>query len=125
MPIIYKKAVTFEDINLERRLLNHIMEHISKESSYLIDENIQKLLIPYTTENNIIIRLDNVFQALNIISEEEIQFLLNFFLPYTYCPDCAALDKTLDKITESSSSSSTYVTLSICRLRRRTRRRSC
>nr|XP_050863595.1 dynein regulatory complex protein 1 isoform X4 [Vespula vulgaris] len=114
MPIIYKKAVTFEDINLERRLLNHIMEHISKESSYLIDENIQKLLIPYTTENNIIIRLDNVFQALNIISEEEIQFLLNFFLPYTYCPDCAALDKTLDKITESSSSSSTNDVPAVC-----------
>ncbi|KAL2712095.1 dynein regulatory complex protein 1 [Vespula squamosa] len=110
MPIIYKKAVTLEDINLERRLLNHIMEHISEESNYLIDKNIQKLLVPYTTENNIIIRLDNVFQALNIISEEEIQFLLNFFLPYTYCPDCTTLDKSLDKVTESSSSSSTYVT---------------
>ncbi|XP_046831239.1 dynein regulatory complex protein 1 [Vespa crabro] len=107
MPITYKKAVTLEDINLERRLLNHIMEHISEKSNYLIDDNIQKLLLPYTTENNVIIRLDNVFQALNIISEEEIQFLLNFFLPYTYCPDCMSLDKTTESSSLSTSTSNT------------------
>ncbi|XP_043487750.1 dynein regulatory complex protein 1 [Polistes fuscatus] len=118
MPIIYKKAVTLEDINLERRLLNHIMKQISEQSGYLIDNNIQKLLIPYTIEDNIIIRLDNVFQALNIESEEEVHFLLNFFLPYTYCPDCRSSDKSIskdtDKIIESSSSSSTSNTPVVC-----------
>ncbi|XP_014602609.1 PREDICTED: dynein regulatory complex protein 1 [Polistes canadensis] len=120
MPIIYKKAVTLEDINLERRLLNHIMKQISEQSGYLIDDNIQKLLIPYTIEDNIIIRLDNVFQALNIVSEEEVHFLLNFFLPYTYCPDCRSSVKSISKDTEdkiiesSSSSSSTSNTPVVC-----------
>ncbi|KAI4482971.1 hypothetical protein M0802_013547 [Mischocyttarus mexicanus] len=118
MPIIYKKATTLEDINLERRLLNHIMKQISEQSGYLIDDNIQKLLLPYTIEDNIIIRLDNVFQALNIVSEEEVRFLLYFFLPYTYCLDCKSSDKNIskdtDKIIESSSSSCKSNTPLIC-----------
>lgn len=69
-----------EDINLERRLLNHIMEHISEKSNYLIDDNIQKLLLPYTTENNIIIRLDNVFQVRKMI----VSFFFLFFF-FKFC----------------------------------------
>ncbi|KAK2580856.1 hypothetical protein KPH14_005933 [Odynerus spinipes] len=121
MPITYKKANTLEDINLERRLLNRIMGHVSEQSNFLIEDIIEELLLPYSSEDNVVIRLDNVFLALNIVSEEEIEFLLNFFLPYTYCPDCTSLDKStptsqksIDKIMEASSFQSTSSTPDVC-----------
>ncbi|KAM0731882.1 Dynein regulatory complex protein 1-like protein [Formica fusca] len=85
----YKPANTIEEINLERRLLNHIIKQIANSCDYLIENKLLELLLPYTAKDQLIIRLDNVFQALNVKSEEELGFLLNFFLPYAYCPTCS------------------------------------
>nr|XP_012229395.1 PREDICTED: dynein regulatory complex protein 1 [Linepithema humile] len=85
----YKPANTIEEINLERRLLNHIIKHIADSCDYLIENRLLELLLPYTANDQLVIRLDNVFQALNITSEEELSFLLNFFLPYAYCSTCS------------------------------------
>ncbi|GAB1866000.1 UPF0407 protein CG10958 [Camponotus japonicus] len=85
----YKLANTIEEINLERRLLNHIIKQIADCCVYLIENKLLELLLPYTAKDQLVIRLDNVFQALNIKSEEELGFLLNFFLPYAYCPTCS------------------------------------
>ncbi|EZA58830.1 Coiled-coil domain-containing protein-like protein [Ooceraea biroi] len=84
----YKPASTIEGINLERRLLNHIIKHIADQCDYLIENKLLELLLPYTTNDQLIVRLDNVFQALKINSEQELGFLLNFFLPYAYCSTC-------------------------------------
>ncbi|XP_024890505.1 dynein regulatory complex protein 1 isoform X1 [Temnothorax curvispinosus] len=85
----YKPASTIEEINLERRLLNRIIKNIADRCDYLIEDRLLELLLPYTANDQLIIRLDNVFQALNIKSEKELGFLLNFFLPYAYCPVCS------------------------------------
>ncbi|XP_077264653.1 dynein regulatory complex protein 1 [Temnothorax americanus] len=85
----YKPASTIEEINLERRLLNRIIKNIADRCDYLIEDRLLELLLPYTANDQLIIRLDNVFQALNIKSEKELGFLLNFFLPYAYCPTCS------------------------------------
>ncbi|KAL6440299.1 hypothetical protein ACFW04_003104 [Cataglyphis niger] len=84
----YKPANTIEEINLERRLLNHIIKQIADSCDYLIENKLLELLLPYTAKDQLVIRLDNVFQALNVTSEEELGFLLNFFLPYAYCSTC-------------------------------------
>ncbi|KAL6267785.1 hypothetical protein P5V15_000856 [Pogonomyrmex californicus] len=85
----YKPASIIEEINLERRLLNHIIKHIANRCDYLIEDRLLELLLPYTANDQLIIRLDNIFQALNIKSEEELGCLLNLFLPYAYCPTCS------------------------------------
>ncbi|XP_011706979.1 PREDICTED: dynein regulatory complex protein 1 homolog, partial [Wasmannia auropunctata] len=69
-------------MNLERRLLNRIVKQIADRCDYLIEDRLLELLLPYTANDQLIIRLDNVFQALNIKSEKELGLLLNFFLPY-------------------------------------------
>ncbi|XP_014480631.1 PREDICTED: dynein regulatory complex protein 1 [Dinoponera quadriceps] len=102
----YKPASTIEEINLERRLLNHIIKLIADRCDYLIEDKLLQLLVPYTANDQLVIRLDNVFQALNIKSEETLGFLLNFFLPYAYCPTCTSKDKSEPVYVESPKSSS-------------------
>ncbi|XP_076232104.1 dynein regulatory complex protein 1 isoform X1 [Calliopsis andreniformis] len=84
----YKPATTLEDINLERRLLNHIAKLLSDHCDYFIENTLKELLSTYTEDDNLLIRLDKVFEAIKITSETEFQFLLNFFLPYAHCPTC-------------------------------------
>lgn len=54
-----------EEINLERRLLNHIFKLISNQCDYLIEDTLKILLSEYTEENNLLIRLDKVFEVSN------------------------------------------------------------
>ncbi|XP_050578989.1 dynein regulatory complex protein 1 isoform X2 [Bombus affinis] len=110
----YKPMTTLEEINLERRLLNHILKLISEHCDYLIEDTLKNLLSDYTEEDKLLIRLDKAFEALKITAEEELQFLLNFFLPYAYCPTCTVKAKSTSsvcgqsaEITESSSSLTT------------------
>ncbi|XP_034950932.1 dynein regulatory complex protein 1 isoform X2 [Chelonus insularis] len=77
-----------ERINSERKLLRHIMMQISDQAEFLVEEKILELLSQYSEENRMIVKLDHVFQALNITSEDQIHVLINFFLPYSYCPTC-------------------------------------
>ncbi|EGI68113.1 UPF0407 protein [Acromyrmex echinatior] len=110
----YKSATTIEEINLERQLLNHIIKQISDRCDYLIEDKLLELLLPYTANDQLVVRLDNVFQALNIKSEKELGFLLNFFLPYAYCPMCSKdmskdMSKDISRSTEESSSLKTDV----------------
>lgn len=59
----YKAASTIEEINLERRLLNRIIKHIADRCDYLIEDRLLELLLPYTANDQLVIRLDNVFQV--------------------------------------------------------------
>ncbi|XP_076279610.1 dynein regulatory complex protein 1 isoform X2 [Lasioglossum baleicum] len=61
--------------------------------------------------------LNRIAKALKITSEEELQFLLNFFLPHAYCPICTAKPVILPSVCgesdkASSSGSSSYETSS-------------
>lgn len=59
----YKPAKAIEEINLERRLLNRIIKQIADCCDYLIEDKLLELLLPYTTNDQLVIRLDNVFQV--------------------------------------------------------------
>lgn len=52
-----------EEINLERRLLNHIFKLISNQCDHFIEDTLKILLSEYTEENNLLIRLDKVFEV--------------------------------------------------------------
>lgn len=102
----YKPASTIEEMNLERRLLNRIVKQIADRCDYLIEDRLLELLLPYTANDQLIIRLDNVFQALNIKSEKELGLLLNFFLPYAYCSTCSEdMSKVISESTDDESPS--------------------
>jgi len=70
----YKPADTIEQINLERRLLNHIIQHVADQCDYLIEDKLLELLLPYTINDQLVVRLDNVFQV-NIYISFEIFYL--------------------------------------------------
>ncbi|CAK9823003.1 Dynein regulatory complex protein 1 [Anthophora retusa] len=115
----YKPVTSLEEINLERRLLNHILKLISNRCDYLVDDTLKKLLADYTEEDKLLIRLDKVFEALKITSEQELQYLLNFFLPYAHCPTCKTKAENepnvCERSGESTESSSSLTTLpSMC-----------
>ncbi|XP_053988810.1 dynein regulatory complex protein 1 isoform X1 [Hylaeus volcanicus] len=119
MSKLYEPATTLEEINLERRLLNHIAKLVSNQCDYLIEDTLKELLSDYTENDKLLIRLDKIFEALKITSEQDLQFLLNFFLPYAHCPTCEIKTVSVpsvcgqpDKTTETSSSMTTL--LSVC-----------
>lgn len=60
----YKPATTLEEINLERRLLNHILKLISEHCDYLIEDTLKNLLSDYAEKDKLVIRLDKVFEVI-------------------------------------------------------------
>ncbi|XP_043274905.1 dynein regulatory complex protein 1 [Venturia canescens] len=98
---IHEKPRNLEDLNLERKLLNHILQQISDHTGFLIEDRLKELLAPHSSHDNNIIRLDNVFQALGIKTEGQIDLLLNFFLPYSYCMTCANEEDNVSVVTGS------------------------
>lgn len=60
---MYKPPTTLKEINLERRLLNHIFKLISNQCDHFIEDTLKILLSEYTEENNLLIRLDKVFEV--------------------------------------------------------------
>lgn len=73
----YKPANTIEELNLERRLLNHILKQIADSCDYLIENKLLELLLPYTAKDQLVIRLDNVFQVnIHIINISFFYFII-------------------------------------------------
>lgn len=77
----YKSASTIEEINLERQLLNRIIKQISDRCDYLIEDKLLELLLPYTANDQLVIRLDNVFQV-NMHERYLISFRYNIVVYY-------------------------------------------
>ncbi|XP_078045047.1 dynein regulatory complex protein 1 [Augochlora pura] len=108
----YNPATTLAEINLERCLLNHIAKLITDHCEYYVEDTLKELLSEYSQEDKLLIRLDKVFEALKITSKEELQFLLNFFLPYANCTICLEEKVSIPSVcgeskrTSSSTSSS-------------------
>lgn len=75
----YKPASTIEEINLERRLLNHIIKLIVDRCDYLIEDRLLELLLPYTANDQLVIRLDNVFQVTQLYMLDFITLYIEFF----------------------------------------------
>ncbi|XP_015112536.1 dynein regulatory complex protein 1 [Diachasma alloeum] len=83
-----KRSISPERKLQEQKILNHIMRQISDQTGFLIEDKMRELLSTHSDNDQIVIRLDNVFQALSIGSEDQVDLLVNFFLPYAYCPVC-------------------------------------
>ncbi|KAK4874148.1 hypothetical protein RN001_013508 [Aquatica leii] len=71
-----------------RRILRIILKLIADKSGFLIEEKLRDVLKPYSDNEKALVRIDNVFSALEIKHKQDIEILLEFFLPYTHCPIC-------------------------------------
>lgn len=79
-----------------RRLLKYILKHISDKSGFLTEKRLKILLKPYEESEQCLVRLDQIFQSLKITNPKYIDILINYFLPYTYCPICSSYDCETD-----------------------------
>ncbi|KAL0274630.1 UNVERIFIED_CONTAM: hypothetical protein PYX00_002719 [Menopon gallinae] len=80
------KRAEFEEGH--RNVLKQILEMVADQSGFLIEEKVDDLLKPYTSEEKTLVRLDNVFTAIGIRTEEDINLMKDIFLPYAICPLC-------------------------------------
>lgn len=70
-------------------LLRRILKQLADRAGFIIEDRLQQILEPYLDEEKTLIRMDNVFSALNITKEADIDELIEYFLPYAHCPVCA------------------------------------
>ncbi|KAB0793354.1 hypothetical protein PPYR_12974 [Photinus pyralis] len=72
-----------------RRILRIVLKLIADKSGFLIEEKLKEILEPYSERERSLVKIDGVFSALEIKHKEDIEVLLEYFLPYTHCPICS------------------------------------
>ncbi|KAK5641763.1 hypothetical protein RI129_010310 [Pyrocoelia pectoralis] len=78
-----------EDTVAHRRILRIVLKLIADKSGFLIEEKLKQVLEPYTEQEISLVKIDAVFSALEIKHKDEIEVLLEYFLPYTHCAICS------------------------------------
>ncbi|NXJ85482.1 DRC1 protein, partial [Trogon melanurus] len=68
--------------NIPRKTAKRILELVSNESGFLIESKLLKHLHVLGRPKNILLKLDVIFEALKINSEDDLYQLLDFFLKY-------------------------------------------
>lgn len=67
------------DVSLSIGTVKQVLELLCDETGFLVEEKLNKLLQPLQNEERSLIKLDAIFKALNIESEEDINKLSTFF----------------------------------------------
>ncbi|KAH8373587.1 hypothetical protein KR200_007258 [Drosophila serrata] len=70
------------------RLMRTLIRQLSDRGGFLIEDRLLEILEPYSEEDKCLVRIDNIFAALQIRHLRDVQKLTSVFLPYTYCPTC-------------------------------------
>lgn len=73
---------------MEQKLMRIIFRAIADNSGFLIESKLKHLLMPYTRTEQTLVNLDAVFSALGIHQSEEIDYIKNYFVPFTRCKKC-------------------------------------
>ncbi|XP_005146528.2 dynein regulatory complex protein 1 [Melopsittacus undulatus] len=68
--------------NISKKTAKRILELVSQESDFLIENKLLKPLKVLERHNRILIKLDYIFAAIGINSEDDLYQLLDFFLKY-------------------------------------------
>ncbi|XP_054269675.1 dynein regulatory complex protein 1 isoform X2 [Macrosteles quadrilineatus] len=82
----------------EEQLLKHILESVADRSGFLVEERLNVLLAPYTREQNTLVRIDNVFSALGVSRQEDIELLRKTMKPYIVCVTCHPILKAVNPV---------------------------
>ncbi|KAM8810007.1 dynein regulatory complex protein 1 [Eudromia elegans] len=68
--------------NISRKAVKRILELVSEESGFLIESKLLRLLQPLGRHERTLVKLDSIFTALEIDSEDDLYELVDFFLKY-------------------------------------------
>ncbi|NXA39947.1 DRC1 protein, partial [Eudromia elegans] len=68
--------------NISRKAVKRILELVSDESGFLIESKLLRLLQPLGRHERTLVKLDSIFTALEIDSEDDLYELVDFFLKY-------------------------------------------
>ncbi|NXA54026.1 DRC1 protein, partial [Nothocercus julius] len=68
--------------NISRKTVKRILELMSDESGFLIESKLLRLLQPLGKHERTLMKLDSIFTALEIDSEDDLYELVDFFLKY-------------------------------------------
>lgn len=79
---------TREQELMEQKLISIIFRAIADNSGFLIESKLKHLLLPYTRTEQTLVNLDAVFNALGIYRSEEIDYIKDYFVPFTMCKKC-------------------------------------
>lgn len=66
--------------NLPFSVMKQILELIAKEGSFLLESKLAQLLSPLDKEEQMLMKLDSIFKALNVTTEDDVKVLLKFFV---------------------------------------------
>ncbi|XP_003387607.1 PREDICTED: dynein regulatory complex protein 1-like [Amphimedon queenslandica] len=67
--------------------MKHILELIANEGSFLLESKLAHLLSPLDKEEQMLMKLDSIFKALNVTSEHDVNELMKFFVKSTQDDD--------------------------------------
>ena len=79
---------TREQELMEQKLMRIIFRAIADNSGFLIESKLKVLLMPYTRTERTLVNLDAVFSALGIHQSQEIDYIKEYFVPFTKCKKC-------------------------------------
>ncbi|GLH09093.1 Dynein regulatory complex protein 1 homolog [Gryllus bimaculatus] len=78
---LFKDKEELNAIRSKGNLLRHILHKIADSSGFLVEEKIFPLLFPYRKTEKTLVKIENIFKALGIQTEEDIQMLKEYFIP--------------------------------------------
>ncbi|XP_044272377.1 dynein regulatory complex protein 1 [Tribolium madens] len=84
---------TIEENQNYKKTLRHILNLVGDKMGFLIEDELFAILEPYLEQEQTLVKVDNVFAALNISERSDIDLLLEFFLPYMFCPICNTISE--------------------------------
>lgn len=64
-------------------VMKHILEVIANEGSFLLESKLAHLLSPLDKEEQMLMKLDSIFKALNVTNEDDVNELMKFFIKST------------------------------------------
>lgn len=79
---------TREQELMEQKLMRIIFRAIADNSGFLIESKLKHLLLPYSRTEQTLVNLDAVFNALGIHRSDEIDYIKEYFVPFTKCKKC-------------------------------------
>ncbi|CAG9864231.1 unnamed protein product [Phyllotreta striolata] len=73
---------------INKSLLKRILVITSDKTGFLTEQKMKEITGAQSRQDTSLVRLENVFQSMNIRKEEDMTALFQFFLPYTVCLNC-------------------------------------
>ncbi|CAG9861764.1 unnamed protein product [Phyllotreta striolata] len=80
---------TILNTNKYNNLIKKILTIVADKGGFLSEAWLRRIIPGYSKNNRSLVTLESIFQTFDIQSPDDIDKLINYFLPYCYCLKCA------------------------------------